>query len=117
MWDLVSMLKAAVLAALAAVLLVCLQAFTGKPARGMHNTPSKLLHEVQQQLPTTAYGLINSRGFYRTAAEAGLKESCLQLCGQGYPLCRTGSAAMIMQQLLAEANEAAQQLCAPDRPM
>jgi nitronate monooxygenase len=102
---------------LVAVLLACLQAFTGKPARGMHNTPSKLLHEVQNQLPTTAYGLVNGRGFYCAAAEAGLKECCLQLCGQGYPLCRTGPAAAIVQQLLAEADQAAQQLCAPDRPM
>lgn len=94
------------------VLFVCLQAYTGKPARGMHNTPSTLLHETQSQLPTTAYGLVNGRGFDRAAAEAGLKECCLQLCGQGYPLCRTGAAVEIMQQLLTEADEAAQQLCA-----
>lgn len=89
-----------------------LQAFTGKPARGLQNTPSRLLQEVQSQLPTTAYGLVNSRGFYRAAAEAGVKDCVLQLCGQGYPLIRTGPAADIMSQILAQADEAAQRLCA-----
>lgn len=95
------------------VLLCCLsQAFTGKPARGLHNTPSRQLQDLQSQLPTTAYGLVNSRPFYRAAADAGARECCMQLCGQGYPLCRTGPAADIVQQILAEADQAAQQLCA-----
>lgn len=93
-------------------LLRVLQAFTGKPARGLHNTPSRQLHEVQSKLPTSAYGLVNSRPFYGVAAAAGLKDCCIQLCGQGYPLCRTGSAAEIVRHILAEADEAAQQLCA-----
>jgi nitronate monooxygenase len=91
---------------------MCAQAFTGKPARGLHNTPSRLLQDIQSQLPTTAYGLVNGRGFYTAAAQAGFKDCCMQLCGQGYPLCRTGPAAEIVAALLAEADEAAQQLCA-----
>lgn len=90
------------------------QAFTGKPARGLHNTPSRLLHDIQSQLPTSAYGLVNGRGFYTAAAQAGVKDCCMQLCGQGYPLCRTGPAADIVAALMAEADEAARQLCAGD---
>lgn len=88
-----------------------MQAFTGKPARGLHNTPSRVLQDLQAQLPTTAYGLVNARGFYRAAAEAGSRDYTLQLCGQGYPSCRTGPASDIVKQLLSEAEAAVQQLC------
>lgn len=61
---------------------------------------------MQVQLPTNLIGLVNARPFFAAAAAEG--HVLQQLCGQGYPLCRRpGSAAALMQALVAEADAAA----------
>lgn len=48
------------------------------------------------------------------AAEAGLPEYVMQLCGQGYPLCREGCAADLMQKLVQEADSCVQHFTTGD---
>jgi hypothetical protein len=53
---------------------------------------------------------VNARPFFAAAAASGASDYVMQLCGQGYPLCRECSAQELVQQLLAEAELAVQQL-------
>eukprot|EP00775_Hariotina_reticulata_P002724 gene2724-3021_t len=53
---------------------VVTQAFTSRPARGLITQVTKDLQEVQRQLPTSMYGLVNARPLFMAAAEAGLPE-------------------------------------------
>lgn len=52
---------------------------------------------------------VNARPFYNAAASVS-SDYVLQLCGQGYPLCRECSAEELVQQLLQEAEAAVQEL-------
>lgn len=52
---------------------------------------------------------VNARPFFNAAASTG-DDYVMQLCGQGYPLCRECTAQELVQQLLLEAEEAVQQL-------
>lgn len=85
------------------------QAFTGRPARGLTNQATRDLQQLQQQLPLNLIGLVNARPFYNAAASVS-SDYVLQLCGQGYPLCRECSAEELVQQLLQEAEAAVQEL-------
>lgn len=49
-------------------------------------------------------------------AARGVTEFVMQLCGQGYPLCRECTAEELVQQLLQEAEQAAQSLAEPEVP-
>lgn len=50
-----------------------------------------------------------ARPFFNAAASTG-SDYVMQLCGQGYPLCRECSAQELVQQLLLEAEEAIKHL-------
>jgi RecA-family ATPase len=52
---------------------------------------------------------VNARPFFNAAASTG-SDYVMQLCGQGYPLCRECTAQELVQQLLVEAEETMQQL-------
>jgi len=53
---------------------------------------------------------VSARPFFNAAAQAGLQEYVLQLCGQGYPMCRECSAGVLLQLLVAEADDCVLQL-------
>jgi hypothetical protein len=57
---------------------------------------------------------VNARPLFMAAAQAGLSEYVMQLCGQGYPLCREGSTAELMQRLVQEAESCVQHLTKGD---
>jgi hypothetical protein len=52
---------------------------------------------------------VNARPFFNAAASTG-SDYVMQLCGQGYPLCRECSTQGLVQQLLLEAEEAIKHL-------
>jgi RecA-family ATPase len=56
---------------------------------------------------------VNARPFFNAAASSG-SDYVLQLCGQGYPLCRECTAQELVQQLLLEAEQAIQRLANDD---
>jgi hypothetical protein len=56
---------------------------------------------------------VNARPFFNAAESTG-SDYVMQLCGQGYPLCRECTAQELVQLLLLEAEQAIQQLANDD---
>lgn len=85
------------------------QAWTGRPARGLTSRVTRELQQLQEQLPLSLIGVVHARPFHAAVAAAGVSDLVMQLCGQGYPLCRECSAGQLMQELVKEADEAFEQ--------